>query len=128
MIDITPATLWKLLYPMTARYLFCLPILMLLLSSGCATIKQAQDPWFGKDKIQHFAVSTVIGAGTAQFAKNKGATNCDAFRAGIGMTIIIGTGKETYDKYIKGTFWNWKDMVWNLAGGFIGSAAVAQCN
>ena len=113
---------------MIEKYLPGSLILMFILISGCTTLKHPQEPWFGKDKMQHFAVSTAIGAGTTKLARNNGATKCNALSTGIGMTIVIGAGKETYDKYIKGTFWNWKDMFWNLVGGLIGSAVVAQCN
>jgi len=114
------------------RYIMLLVPIMTLSStiSGCSSMnkKKEKDPWFGPDKIQHFAYSAVIGASTAAILKNNGSSKCEAATGGIGFSLAIGAGKEYYDKYIKKTQWSWKDMFWDLAGGAVGSHLATGCH
>ena len=88
--------------------------------SGCATVNGRSDPWFGKDKLYHFTVAGVIGAGTSAVACNNGASEQEAPMIGLSVVLGLGTGKELYDKYIQHTYWSWKDMFWNVIGGTLG--------
>jgi putative lipoprotein len=99
---------------------------MLFSASGCATFFRADDPWFGRDKAYHFAAGGVIGAGTTLAVKNSGVHRDTAPCIGIAASVAIGGGKEWYDANIKRTYWSWKDMVWDLAGGTAGSYIAIQ--
>ena len=94
---------------------------------GCATENKKNDDWFGEDKLKHFIVGGVIGAGVTKIAENNGVHECTAPVIGISVTLAIGAGKESYDKRVKGTFYSGKDMVWNLAGSTLGSLAASNC-
>lgn len=94
---------------------------------GCTTTGKQNDDWFGEDKLKHFVVGGVIGAGVTKIAENNGVHECTAPAVGISVTLVVGAGKESYDKRIKGTAYSWKDMVWNLAGSTLGSLAVSNC-
>lgn len=103
-------------------------ILCNLLLCGCASTSQPhQDDWFGRDKVSHFIVSAVVGAGTTKIAEKNGAGPCQAPVIGVSVSLAIGVGKEFYDKNYKKTFFSWRDMAWNLAGAAVGSYAVAEC-
>ena len=96
-------------------------LIAILLSSGCLTLEQSADDWFGKDKLYHFAASSVISAAVT---KNEIDNDCSKSRAvnnGIFVTMSLGAGKELRDKHVKKTFWSWKDMIWNLVGAYLGS-------
>lgn len=79
------------------------------------------------DKKQHFFVSAALGAAGAAAARNHGAERCEAARTGIVFTIAIGAGKEYYDLRIKRTHWSWRDLLWDLAGGTVGSLLASGC-
>lgn len=96
---------------------------------SCATppIKH-NNPWFGKDKAVHFAVSTALAAGLTAAAKEHDRTNCDAALVGFSVSLAIGAGKESYDKRIKKTRYSYRDMVWNMAGATVGSVLASGCH
>jgi uncharacterized protein YfiM (DUF2279 family) len=108
-------------------------ILVIFLLTACAATAQnkshrgKRDPWLGEDKVYHFLTSSVIGAAATKIAVNNNAAPCDAVFIGISTTFVIGSGKEWYDKTVKKTFFSWKDMAWNIAGGTLGSLAVGGC-
>ena len=77
--------------------------------------------------MYHFLTASVIGAAATKVAVNNQASPCEAVFIGISTTLVIGAGKEWYDLKVKKTLFSWKDMVWNLAGGSIGSFAVSDC-
>jgi len=113
------------------KYFFTI-FLSTLMFTGCAATGQKgqvkrQDPWWGEDKMYHFAVAGVIGAASAKVAENHHAGPCEAAAIGISTTFVIGAGKEWYDMKFKKTFFSWKDMVWDLAGGTLGALAVSDC-
>jgi uncharacterized protein YfiM (DUF2279 family) len=70
--------------------------------SGCAAVYRGDDPWFGRDKAYHFAVSGAIGAGTTLAACRNGASESGAPVIGMSAAVGIGAGKECYDKRVKG--------------------------
>ena len=98
---------------------------MLIAFSGCSSYRY-DDRFFGPDKLYHFTASGVIGAGTTLASSKNGASNKDAPLIGISVAMSFGAGKECYDANIKGTYWSWKDMFWDLAGGAAGSYLVAE--
>jgi putative lipoprotein len=99
-----------------------------IILNGCASTTSKDDNWFGKDKAYHFTASALIGAVASSTAKNNGSSKCEAASAGISFTLVVGAGKEYYDKHKKKSRWSWKDMFWNLAGGTAGSLAATGCN
>ena len=78
-------------------------------------------------KVYHFTVAATIGAGTTVAADSNGASHSDAPIIGTSVAVGMGAGKEFYDLTIKETYWSWKDMFWNVAGGLAGSYAISQC-
>ena len=99
-------------------------VLAAVLLSGCASLQQAGDPWWGEDKAQHFAVCGLAGAATALAAKQNDLSDGRTFLLGVGVSVGLGVGKETYDARIKRTYFSGKDLVWDLIGGAIGSLVV----
>ena len=104
-------------------------VLTLSILSGCATQQQndINDEWFAKDKYTHFLLSTAISAAIANAAKNNSNENCDAALIGFSVTLTLGAAKETYDKRKKGTFYSYRDMVWDAAGSATGSLLGSNC-
>ena len=92
--------------------------------SGCASLRQAGDPWWGDDKAKHFAVCGLAGAAGALAARQADGSDGQAFGIGMGVAVGLGAGKETYDDRIKGTYFSGKDLVWDLLGGLAGSLVV----
>ena len=65
----------------------------------------------GADGMKHFIVSSVIGA----VAK----VVIGSFLA-IAIVLLIGAVKEIYDKMTGKGSAEWKDMLCDIAGGFVG--------
>ena len=104
-------------------------ILLVLFLSGCATATphHQHDQWLGEDKVYHFFTASVIGAAATKVALNNHNAPCESVLIGISTTFVIGSGKEWYDMKVKKTLFSWKDMVWNMAGGTLGSFVVGEC-
>jgi putative lipoprotein len=107
---------------------FFMLIIACLVITGCAGTTSKDDNWFSEDKAYHFAASALIGAGVSSAAKDSGSSTCEAATAGISITLVVGAGKEYYDKHKNNGNWSWKDMFWNLAGGTAGSLAATGCH
>ncbi|MFC1508708.1 YfiM family protein [Candidatus Omnitrophota bacterium] len=100
---------------------------ILLIISSCSSYKSHHgDKWFGRDKLYHFTASGIIGAGSAAVADNNGMSEDDSVVIGVTVTIGVGATKEFYDAAFKKTYWSWKDLVWDMLGGALGSYAVAH--
>ena len=98
--------------------------LAVALLTGCASLRQVGDPWWGKDKAQHFAVCGLAAAGGALTARQGDLSDGRSFLVGTGVAVGLGVGKETCDDRIKGTYFSGKDLVWDLLGGMAGSLVV----
>ena len=92
----------------------------LLAAAGCAAVPVAQDPWFGRDKAEHFAGSALLSGVTTRVAVNQGLSDGEACGPALGVTLVVGLGKEAYDANVKKTFWSWRDLTWDVAGGLTG--------
>ena len=101
-------------------------VLAAALFAGCASLRQADDPWWGADKAKHFAVCGLAGAAAALAARNNGGSDSSAFWAGMGVSVGLGAGKETYDARVKGTYFSGKDFVWDLLGGLVGGGLAVE--
>jgi putative lipoprotein len=77
------------------------------------------DPWFGPDKVLHFAASgslAMVGyAGAAMITTRR------PERAGVGAGLAIGAGvaKELWDLDGHGDA-SWRDLTWDLVGATTG--------
>lgn len=95
----------------------CLGVTVLSASARAAE----PDPWFGRDKAQHFAVAAAIaGAGygvTTAFARDR----WKAFAVGGGAALAAGALKEGYDATGHGDP-SWKDLGWDVIGAAVGLA------
>jgi putative lipoprotein len=99
--------------------------LLLLLNTGCASFRHADDSWWGPDKAKHFAGSFAVAAGTTM-ALTSSTGEDEAVAGGVGTTLGLGTGKELYDREIKRTYFSGKDLAWDLIGALLGSFAGAH--
>lgn len=70
------------------------------------------------------AVSTAISAAATQVAIDSGESAPRAHAQAVGVVLVVGLGKEGYDREVSGTGWSWRDMVWNLLGGLLGGSLV----
>lgn len=122
---------WEFKFKQLRPVLFTTLLLLLALNvlSGCAThhAKDRDDKWFAEDKYKHFLVTTAISAAIASAARHNGNENCDAALIGFSVTLTIGAGKEIYDKRKRGTFYSYRDMVWDTAGSATGSLLGSNC-
>jgi len=94
--------------------------------SACALQSPTKPIQWQEDKIKHFSATTAISAAAASHER-EGDRDCQAAGRSILFTMSIGAGKETYDKYVKKTFWDWEDMTWNLIGSTVGASLGAHC-
>jgi putative lipoprotein len=77
------------------------------------------DPWFGRDKLIHFAASgslAIVGyAGASMLTENRPA------RIGVGAALAVSAGvaKELWDLDGHGDA-SWRDLSWDLIGAATG--------
>ncbi|MCX5756761.1 MAG: hypothetical protein NTX19_11745 [Gemmatimonadetes bacterium] len=67
---------------------------------GNPALPSDRDPWFGRDKVFHFAASALT-------------------------TLTVGIGKELWDRHQKRDF-SLRDLAWDGIGGVAGAVAVRQ--
>jgi uncharacterized protein YfiM (DUF2279 family) len=99
-----------------------LSLLLVFSTTSCSTLSYLpdDDPWLAKDKMYHFVAAGAIGAGSTALAAKNGDDDVSPY-IGVSVAMAFGAGKEYYDENVKGTFWSWKDMVWDFIGGTTGS-------
>ena len=111
------------LFSPSTRTLPILPILLLCAAISLAIPRtvQAQDSWFGPDKILHFfggfmvtSVSYVVAWEAWDYEHER------ALRFGVGMGIAASVGKELYDVLSGRGHASGKDLVWDGLGIGIG--------
>ena len=66
--------------------------LAVALLSGCASLRQAGDSWWGDDKAKHFAVCGLAGAAGALAARQADGSDGQAFGIGVGVAVGLGVG------------------------------------
>ena len=84
-----------------------------------------RDPWFGRDKLLHFAASAVIQGTTHAVLRANGADYGRASRGAAIVTLTAGVGKEIWD-HRRGGDASWRDLTWDAIGGATGAVAVRQ--
>lgn len=106
--------------------LFTSIISLLLSLFGCAARPvHHEDNFWGRDKLYHAASSAIIGGSVTAAALNNGADRTGAPVIGISVAVAAGAGKEWFDLKIRNTFWSWKDIFWDVAGGAAGAYIVS---
>lgn len=88
----------------------------IILALAAASISCHADEWTGQDKAKHFAVSAAIGAAI------KASTDLSDNQA-LALAMVPGLLKEANDSRQGGSGWSNKDIVWNLAGAYVGIKA-----
>jgi putative lipoprotein len=97
-------------------------ILILVFVSSAAA--GGPDPWFAKDKYEHFAFSAFTTMGTAKILHRHFEMNKNKSLAfGIGFTISLGAAKEGIDSRSKKGVASIKDFIWDIAGVVVGASA-----
>lgn len=114
----------------SARLLQAVAAALAISSAGCASLRHANDPWWGPDKARHFAVSMTLAAGASYGLAEGGADGEGAVAGGLAAAALAGSAKEMYDQRVKRTYFSGKDLLWDLmgglAGGFLGAAAADE--
>lgn len=76
----------------------------------------------GKDKYMHFGACAALSWLVARIGLALGLQSPFAQMLGFGAGVIVGFGKELYDRYgRKGTF-DWLDIKADVFGSFAGAA------
>ena len=73
------------------------------------------DPWFSRDKAQHFLMSAFIQSAGYGALRGIGVQHGPALGAASVATAAIGVGKELHDRRVKGDF-SARDLTWDAAG------------
>ena len=79
-----------------------------------------------RDKTLHFGAGILIG-GTTSFISTRMGISDNKFETlllSTSVSAVVGVGKEAYDKYVRKTFADKKDILWTTIGGFVGSVSV----
>jgi len=97
----------------------------LLLVSGRAAARdsaaQFKDPWLGRDKASHLALSlSIVGFGYHLARLEGGADRGRARAASFGLSLTAGLAKELRDRRRPGGRFSYKDLVFDLAGAGLG--------
>ncbi len=83
------------------------------------------DPWFGRDKAAHFAVSALIQSGTHAALRSRGVDYGRASWSAAGVTAAVGVGKEWWDLTHHRDF-SVRDLTWDGIGGATAAVIVRQ--
>ncbi len=84
-----------------------------------AQIKKKIDPWFGKDKIDHFLTSAFL-VGFAYHSSRDRFQHQPALNFAVGFSVGIGIGKEIWDKTSRKGTPSYRDLLADLAGVGLG--------
>ena len=104
------------------KTLCALVLVPLLLTAP--SVSRATDHWTGPDKLLHFE-STLVLAGIVSAATESQAI-------GFWSAVAVGGAKELWDRNRSGHTASFKDLAWDVAGAYVGSAfgawAVSRTN
>ncbi len=92
-------------------------IIFLLIILFFVSALSAKSDWITKDKFMHFGASAFItywNYGVSKDIINNSHKN--SLYISVSFTTFLGATKETNDKLIKKTSWNWKDFIYDVAG------------
>ena len=83
------------------------------------------DRWFARDKALHFAISAVVQGTTHSVLRANGFEYRDAAWTAGATTLVVGVGKELWDRRA-GRAFSWKDLAADGVGGGTGAVVMAQ--
>ncbi len=95
---------------------YLLTLLVLFVTAGSATAFEHED------KVLHFSVSTMLGAGAETYLHQT--TDLNAYqRIGLGtfLGVMPGLAKEVIDSQKKDNYFSTGDMAANLGGSLVGA-------
>ena len=89
--------------------------------------KNAQDKWFGIDKVQHFSYSCLIALGSQYVLVNKGGMEEDsALPLSAGFSLSTGILKEILDSRNPKGFFSRRDLIADSLGIVLAVAIIFQ--
>jgi uncharacterized protein YfiM (DUF2279 family) len=83
------------------------------------------DPWFGFDKLEHFAASAIIESWAHTTFRARGASYARASWGAAAVTAGAGIGKELWDRTHHGDF-SFRDLAADGAGLVSGAVLMRQ--
>jgi uncharacterized protein YfiM (DUF2279 family) len=83
------------------------------------------DPWFARDKLEHFAASLIIQSWAHTTFRSRGASYAQASWGAAAVTATAGIGKELWDRHQKRDF-SLRDLTWDGAGLLTGAVMMRQ--
>ncbi len=87
---------------------------------------EVRDPWFGRDKAQHFVVSFLVTGAVGYTAHAKwDCTRAESVNTAVGFTISLGCLKEIRDDWRSHSQASWKDLFADLLGTVAGVLLVS---
>lgn len=90
-----------------------------IIVAACAAQPARADSWTGPDKAKHFAVSAGLGLAAAELAR-RDVLPCKGELCAVAAATLPGLLKELSDSRAGGSGFSYKDMVFNLAGAYVG--------
>jgi putative lipoprotein len=100
----------------------CAAVVLAAVTSAATPARAQQtdpDPWFGRDKAAHFAVSATIASTTYAIMTTQFRARYPPLLIGGGLTLAIGGAKEGIDALGFGDP-SWKDFTWDVIGAVVG--------
>lgn len=90
-------------------------------ASGAVSQDGGEDPWLGRDKASHLALSlSLVGFGY-HLARCEGDLKAGPARAAsIGASLSLGLTKEIWDRRRPGGRFSYRDLLFDLAGAGLG--------
>jgi uncharacterized protein YfiM (DUF2279 family) len=83
------------------------------------------DPWFAKDKLEHFTASLLIQSWAHMTFRARGASYAEASWGAAAVTATAGIGKELWDRHHHSDF-SLRDLTWDGVGLVSGAVAMRQ--
>ena len=90
-----------------------------------APADRPRDPWFGADKVKHFATSAVVQAMSYGAIRATNAGHRSSLVGATAVTMAAGVGKELHDRRAGGPF-SLRDLAWDAAGAGAATAVLVR--
>lgn len=85
------------------------------------------DPWFGKDKFDHFLVSAfLVNISYFYVREQVKFSHSTSLKTSISVSVGFGVSKEIWDKYYRKTLFSRKDLVADMLGVGLGLYICSQ--
>jgi uncharacterized protein YfiM (DUF2279 family) len=90
------------------------------------SVHRSPDPWFGRDKAQHFVVSFLTTGAVSYSARRRwNCTRPQGVEWGLGLTLSLGVGKEIRDRFHPDSRASLRDLAADLLGAACGVLLVS---